>query len=103
MCDLINQCLQKRNSSSWCQLNEVCVGWGCRHILVVPNKLPASEQERAKLFSSVYKTIERTGIKNCPFFNESIIDKVVEDDTTLAQIMSYASDFRTVLLSEDFI
>ncbi len=43
-------------------------------------------QERAYLFSRVYRLAEQIGVLNCPHFNEKILDYMVEDDTRLASI-----------------
>lgn len=100
MTNVIAHCQICRTGKDWCKLSSECLGWGCRHILVIPNKVPTTELERAKLFSKVYKLIERTGIKDCPFFDETYIDQVLESPTKISEIIAASLHFQTVLLSE---
>ena len=94
------ECCRKRNSKTWCHLSADCVGWGCRLLLCVPDKFPADEKERASLFSKVYAQAEKSGILDCPYFDELAIDRAVEDESILTEICRQNSSIRTVLLSE---
>lgn len=82
----INDCCRLRTGTEWCRLTSDCEGWGCRLLTIVPSSIPTSMQERAYLFSRVYRLAEQIGVLNCPHFNEKILDYMVEDDTRLASI-----------------
>lgn len=97
----ISECCNKRTSESWCRLNDECVGWGCRLLLCIPNKLPTTEKERASLFSKVYEQAEKSGILKCPYYDELAIDRAVEDKEILRSICSLKSGIQTCLLSEE--
>ncbi|MBQ7361497.1 MAG: hypothetical protein IJW68_03280 [Bacteroidaceae bacterium] len=101
MKDHIFECSRKRDSETWCHISDGCVGWGCRLLLCVPDKIPADEKERASLFSKAYALAERNGILDCPYFDELAIDRAVEDDSVLNAICQQNRTIQTVLLSEE--
>lgn len=88
----INDCCRLRTGPEWCALTADCIGWGCRLLTVVPETLPSSENERAKLFSRVYRTAEQIGVLTCPHFREINLDRVVEDEKMLSQIKKLAKN-----------
>lgn len=81
-----------RNSPEWCALTGNCSGWGCRLLTIIPDPMPISVNERAKLFSLVYRTAERLGVLECPNFREKDLDSIVEDDGKLRSMRSLVHD-----------
>ncbi len=82
----IESCCSLRTGPEWCRLTNDCRGWGCRLLTVIPTSIPSSEQERGKLFSQVYRLAETIGVLSCPYFRESELDRLVEDDALLAKL-----------------
>lgn len=56
--------------------------------------MPMSVNERAKLFSLVYRTAERLGVLECPNFKEKDLDSIVEDDDKLRSMRSLVLDLK---------
>lgn len=83
----IEDCCRLRNGDEWCHLSDSCQGWGCRLLTVLPDKIPANEQERARLFSRVYLAADRIGVLACPHFKEMELDNIVEDSSKLTEMM----------------
>ena len=94
MCSNINDCCRLRTGSEWCRLTNECSGWGCRLLTVIPNPLPTTTNERAQLFSRVYRLAERLGVLSCPHFNERALDSMVEDDSLLRSIKNAVKDLQ---------
>jgi len=69
-------------------MSDTVSGWRCRHLIVIPDRLPQTERERGLLFSKVYSLAKRTGVLSCRFFNESAIDVIVDDDNELSKIIN---------------
>ena len=87
MFENIEGCCRLRKIPEWCQLTPTCKGWGCRHLTIIPETLPSSVHERGTIFSQVYRLAESMGVLTCPFFKESAIDSIVEDDIALASMI----------------
>lgn len=87
----IQDCASRRCGENWCRFSESVKGWGCRFLLIVPNRLPATKKERGMLFSNAYAHAEKSGILQCPFFDESLMDKVVENKKELSAMMRVCS------------
>ncbi|GEM_PF-5676389 len=83
MCSNINDCCRLRTGPEWCRLTNECPGWGCRLLTIIPDSIPTTTNERAKLFSRVYRLAERIGVLSCPNFKERALDSMVEDDSLL--------------------
>lgn len=83
----IADCCRLRTDSEWCGLNSECKGWGCRLLTVVPTNIPKDDDERGALFSKVFRTAERIGVLQCPFFHEEELDSLVENEEHLLNIM----------------
>ena len=88
----ISECARLRTGPGWCMLSQDCDGWGCRLLTIVPETLPSSTEERARLFSRVYRTAEDIGVLACPYFRERDLDRRVEDDNLLASIKKLAKN-----------
>lgn len=89
--DAVKECCDRYNGGQWCRFSTEIKGWGCRFLLVVPDRLPRTKKERGLLFSKVYAQAEKSGILQCPHFNESAIDEVVEDNKALSDMMNVCS------------
>lgn len=87
----VRECCNRHDGNEWCRFSPEIKGWGCRFLIVVPDRLPKTKKERGLLFSKVYTQAERSGVLQCPFFKESIIDEVVEDDKALTAMMKVCS------------
>lgn len=87
----VQECGTRNNGSDRCRFSPDIKGWGCRFLLMVPDRLPKNKKERGLLFSHVYSQAEKSGVIKCPFFKESIIDEVVEDNEALSAMMKVCS------------
>lgn len=74
----INNCIKLKNSNqSHCQLSPTCKGWGCRFLTTPIEEIPVTEQEKAKLFSKVYREAKRKGVLDCPHYRSMFIDEIL--------------------------
>lgn len=85
---LIEDCTAKCRNRDRCKMSDTVSGWRCRHLIVVPDRLPQTERERGLLFSKVYSLAKRTGVLSCSFFDESAIDIIVDDDNELSTMIN---------------
>lgn len=83
----LNECLENWNGNEYCFSFKNCRGWGCRFLTIIPDAIPKSEHERAKLFSKVYRQAELLGVTACKKFVPTRIDEVVDNPTEVANIM----------------
>lgn len=70
-----------------CKMSDSVSGWGCRHLIVIPDRLPQTERERGLVFSKVYSLAKRIGVLTCRYFDESAIDRIVEDNEELSKMI----------------
>lgn len=96
----ISNCIKNRKCDSWCDLSIGCKGWGCRLLVIIPNRVPVSQKEKSSLFSKVYKEAKESGILNCPFFDEINIDRLLDDEKEMHKMIGLNSNLVTELLSE---
>lgn len=101
MTELVRKC-----SCSWeggkCRLSSALEGWGCRLLTCMPESVPHTEREKAKLFANVYRYAEKVGVLECPHYDETVIDHTIDDTAQIAQMVHLGCPTRTDLLS-DFI
>jgi hypothetical protein len=71
-------------------------------MVCLPDVMPRNERERGKLFHKVYTYAEKSGVLECPHYQESIIDQVIDDPNRLRELVLLSKHSRTVLLSENF-
>lgn len=83
------QCSQEWAGPDYCKSFPDCRGWGCQLIRIRPDKLPATERDRGKLFSKVYAQAEIIGVLDCPHYRQAIIDEVVENPSELTELMNH--------------
>lgn len=75
----IKLCSIKYNGKLYCQLSPTCKGWGCRFLTTSIEEIPVTVQEKAKLFSKVYREAKRKGVLECPHYRSMFIDEVLEN------------------------
>ena len=73
----IYNCSLTHTGTDYCQLSPTCKGWGCRFLTTPIEEIPATEQEKAKLFSRVYREAKRKGVLDCPHYRSMFIDEVL--------------------------
>lgn len=77
---LIINCIDnKKNSPTHCQLSPTCKGWGCRFLTTPIEEIPVTIQEKAKLFSKVYREAKEKGVLECPHYRSLFIDEVLDN------------------------
>lgn len=89
--DAVFDCSNRCTCENWCRFSKDIKGWGCRFLIIVPDRIPKTKKERGLLFSKAYAQAEKSGVLKCPHFNEAIIDEVVEDNDTLEMMMKVCS------------
>ena len=101
MTELVRKC-----SNSWedgkCRLSSALEGWGCRLLTCMPESLPRTEQDKARLFANVYRYAEKLGVLDCPHYDEQVIDRTLDDTLQMASMVHLSDPIQTDLLS-DFI
>ncbi len=101
MTELVRKC-----SNSWeggkCRLSSALEGWGCRLLTCMPESLPQTEQDKARLFANVYRYAENLGVLACPHYDEQTIDRTLDDTLQLASMVHLSDPTRAELLS-DFV
>lgn len=75
----INKCSIHRRNESYCSLTPTCKGWGCRFLSTPIDEVPTTDQEKAKLFSKVYREAKEKGVLKCPHYRSLFIDEVLEN------------------------
>lgn len=75
----INNCIISFKGNHYCQLSQTCKGWGCRFLTTPIEEIPVTDQEKAKLFSKVYREAKRKGVLECPHYRSMFIDEVLEN------------------------
>lgn len=83
----IEDCARKCRNGDRCKMSDSVPGWRCRHLIVIPDRLPRTERERGLVFSKVYSLAKRTGVLSCSFFNEAVIDRIVENKEELSKMI----------------
>lgn len=101
MTELVRKC-----SCGWegskCRLSSALEGWGCKLLTCMPESIPHTEREKARLFTNVYRYAEKVGVLECPHYDETAIDRTLDDAPQLASMINLGCPTQTILLS-DFI
>lgn len=79
MDDILKLCTKQYNKANYCQLSPTCKGWGCRFLTTPIEEIPITVQEKAKLFSKVYREAKQKGVLECPHYRSMFIDEVLEN------------------------
>lgn len=69
-------CIISNTHTNHCQLSPTCKGWGCRFLTTPIEEIPVTVQEKAKLFSKVYREAKQKGVLECPHYRSMFIDEV---------------------------
>jgi len=85
-----------------CRFSDEVKGWGCRLLTCIPDEVPISVREKADLFCKVYSLAKSSGITSCKYFCESDIDKALDNEEMLGQMVLLKLHLRADLLSEQF-
>lgn len=75
---IIVECIKKYSSKKGYCYHESNKGWGCKHLNTAIDKNIRSEEEKAKLFSKVYREAKYKGIIDCPHFRSLNLDNALE-------------------------
>jgi hypothetical protein len=68
----------------------------------MPETVPHTDKEKAKLFAEVYQYADKVGVLECPYYDETTIDRTLDDAAQLASMVHLGCPTRAELLS-DFI
>lgn len=79
MSKTVINCIINWDSPTYCQLSQTCKGWGCRFLTTPIEEIPVTVQEKANLFSKVYREAKRKGVLECPHYRSMFIDEVLEN------------------------
>ncbi|MFS2416684.1 hypothetical protein AAH164_11645, partial [Phocaeicola dorei] len=77
MVQSIYDCSCQWKNQKHCRLSPSCKGWGCRFLSTPIEEIPATIQEKAKLFSKVYREAKQKGVLECPHYRSIFIDEVL--------------------------
>lgn len=75
----IELCAKNKQVKNYCQLAPTIKGWGCRFLGTPATPLPTTEEEKAELFSKVYREAKTKGVTECPYFNSLYIEHTIEN------------------------
>jgi hypothetical protein len=84
-----------------CRLCQDIKGWGCRLLTFLPDEAPVSDHDKGLLFSKVYRSAKSIGVLDCPHYDELDIDRAVEDDEMMRQMVLLNAPLRADLLSDE--
>lgn len=79
MNQIIADCSCQWKTPNHCSLTPACKGWGCRFLATPIEEIPATDKEKAKLFSKVYREAKEKGVLECPHYRSLFIDEVLEN------------------------
>ena len=97
--------LVRRCNCNWtdgrCRLSNDLEGWGCRLLTCMPESIPRTEKDKARLFANVYRYAEKVGVLQCPYYDETTIDRTLKDTTQLSYMVHLGHPTQTELLSKN--
>ena len=68
MIQKVYDCSCQWKNQDYCRLSPSCKGWGCRFLTTPIEEIPVTIQEKAKLFSRVYREAKQKGVLECPHY-----------------------------------
>ena len=77
MIQKVYDCSCQWKNQDYCRLSPSCKGWGCRFLTTPIEEIPVTIQEKAKLFSKVYREAKQKGVLECPHYRSIFIDEVL--------------------------
>ena len=102
MKELVGKCCSNWRSGQ-CRLSAALEGWGCRLLTCMPERVPQTDKEKAKLFSNVYRYAEAVGVLECPHYDEHTIDRTLENEAQLRKMVELEHPTQTELLSDFYL
>jgi len=66
----------------------------------LPDNMPRTDRDKARLFHKVYTYAEKVGVLECPHYRESVIDNVLDAPKGLREMVHLSILTRADLLSE---
>ena len=75
----ISLCATRRTGKNHCSLTPTCKGWGCKFLGTPIDEVPVTDQDKAKLFSKVYREAKAKGVLECPYYRPLFIDEVLNN------------------------
>ena len=76
---LISLCASRHTGDNHCSLTPTCKGWGCRFLGTPIEQTAMTSDEKAKLFSRVYREAKAKGVLDCPYYRPLFIDEVLNN------------------------
>ena len=76
---LISICASGHTGNNHCALTPTCKGWGCRFLGTPIEQTAMTSDEKAKLFSRVYREAKAKGVLDCPYYRPLFIDEVLNN------------------------
>ena len=67
MTELVRKC-SCRWEGGKCRLSSALEGWGCKLLTCMPETVPHTDKEKAKLFAEVYQYADKVGVLECPHY-----------------------------------
>lgn len=98
---LVKKCCAEWNGNE-CRFSHEVAGWGCKLLTYMPEAVPTTIKERKAMFVRVYGLARSMGVLECPHYDESSIDKALENTSEIRKMLKVECPSQTDLLS-DFI
>ena len=76
---IISLCAAQHTGNGYCRLSPSTRGWGCRFLSTPIEEVPATDRDKAKLFSKVYREAKAKGVLECPHYRSIFIDEVLKN------------------------
>lgn len=99
MTELVRKCSDRWEEGK-CRLSSTLEGWGCRLLTCMPESLPQSKHDKARLFANVYRYAENIGVLECPYYDEQTIDRILDDTAQMVAMAHLCDPTQTELLSD---
>lgn len=101
MNELVRICCSEWDGKK-CRFSTGLTGWGCKLLTCMPESLPSTIEDKKRLFANVYRVAEAMGVLQCPHYDESTIDRTLDNKEELENMVKVGTPIQTDLLS-DFI
>lgn len=67
----------------------------------LPDKQPKSEHDKGRLFAKVYTAAKSLGVLDCPYYDELDIDRALQNNEMMREMVFLNQPLRADLLSEN--
>lgn len=102
MKELVRKCCSNWRDGQ-CRLSAALEGWGCRLLTCMPESIPHTEREKARLFSRVYRHAEDMGVLECQHYDEHTIDRTLGNEAELRRMVDFGCPTQAELLSDFYL